>query len=500
MNERHLSDAIVQVAADLLADRTGLVIGETRRDVFRKSLQAAMQTADIADPTVYLSRLACIPAHMDELAGRMVIGETYFYRDPAQLDVIRRDILPSLQAERGSSAPMRIWSAACGTGEEPYTLAIMLHEMGLLPHTWLIGTDISRESLQRARVAHYGRWSLRQSDEAFVAQYFQPAGRQFALREDLRASVEFKYLNLVDGVYPSIASGIGAMDLILCRNVFIYFSRDTVRQVADRLLRSLAPHGWLLLGATDPVLSDLLPCDVVVTASGLAYRQRGAGHSAVERRSAPSAEPSPPDDAPLPQTARQPDTETWPDGAPRPQPASVEPARVTTAAPSASQQVLEAFTARDFPQTVAAARFAVMDGGDQPEVWAAVVRAHINMGERAEAERACAEATSRHALAAELHLLHALLLNEVRQYDAAAAAARRALYADRSMVMGHLVHGAALAGAGRDADAGRAFRFAADALELMPPDAVVPASDGEHAGVLAALARLRLASLREEVA
>jgi chemotaxis protein methyltransferase CheR len=132
-------------------------------------------------------------------------------------------------------------------------------------------------ALKRAERGSYGRRSLRCVSPELTARYFESVGDSFELLPRLRRSVDFRFLNLAGEGWPSLESGVLAMDLILCRNVLMYFDAETVQRVAHRLLASLAPDGWLLIGASDPPLGRLVPCEVVVTTAGLAYRPRPRG-------------------------------------------------------------------------------------------------------------------------------------------------------------------------------------------------------------------------------
>src|SRR5690606_69023 len=136
------------------------------------------------------------------------------------------------------------------------------------------------------RRARYGRWSLRSLADPVIRRYFTQRGAHYFLRPDIRAMVDFGYLNLADGDYPGSAFDIRDMDLVLCRNVLIYLDRATVAEVAKRMLASLSEDGWLFLGASDPPLVDLVPCEVVVTGAGLAYRRPRVDSAPGRRRPA----------------------------------------------------------------------------------------------------------------------------------------------------------------------------------------------------------------------
>jgi chemotaxis protein methyltransferase CheR len=500
-----LPASFVDEVAALVRERTGLVTGPARRAAFERSLLEAMRaTRRAMDPVLYLADLLVTPALMDDLAARCTVGETYFFRDPEQLKLVEQRILPSLAGGPQESRLIRIWSAGCATGEEPYTLAILASRLGLAQRTRILATDISRPALSRARSGHFSRWSLRAMDADSVAAYFAPAQEGWDLRPDFRKSVEFRYLNLVDGSYPSPASGIWGMDLVLCRNVLIYFDRDTVARVAAQLIRSLSADGWLVLGPSDPLIAELVPCEVVATDAGLAYRPCGTPPTPATgaRWLAPAIEPLPTPGDEVPWFG----SESWHAGRAPEAPAPVERAAffVPVAAaeiggPAAEEAAasVERYAVRDYEGAALLAERALAREGGDPGLWALLVRAYANSGKRADAERTCGAALERCPAASELHALQALLLNAARQHEAAVTAARRALYLDRGLAVAHLAHGAALAGLRDAPGARRAFRAAAKLLDALPADAVVPASDGEPAGRLAGLAHVELSLLEQ---
>jgi chemotaxis protein methyltransferase CheR len=254
------------------------------------------------------------------------------------------------------------------------------------------------------------------------------------------------------------------MDLILCRNVLIYFDADTVAAVAHRLLASLSEDGWLFLGASDPPLTDLVPCTVVQTGNGVAYRR--AGHVAPRRK----APPPPPEVAP---------------------PSFVEPA-------PALPDELQADVPDILPPPSAIRGEAVHAPGEREgergddERWALRVRALADEGRLEEAGRLCAGGLDRHRLSGELAILHSLLLAEAGRAGEAAAAARRALYLDRGLVMAHLAQARALARLDDQAGARRSLENARRLLAALPADAIVPASGGERAGHLIGAVRVQL--------
>jgi chemotaxis protein methyltransferase CheR len=475
----------VETVLALVCERTGLSFPPSRRTLAEAGVRRMAERAAVADPLRYRELLVSDPAAMDELVAELTVGETYFFREPEQLAFIRKRVLPELQERRDLAAPMRVWSAGCASGEEAYTLAILLCEAGVRSMR-VLGTDLSRERLARARQARYTRWSLRGLPAELMPRYFRRRGNEFEVTPFLRQPVEFGVLNLAEDAYPSISTGVWGMDLILCRNVLIYLDRDTVAKVARRLVDSLSDTGWLFLGASDPPIGELVACEVVMTGAGLAYRKRPTGRAIMPPAPrAGLAQPAPPQREPA--------------VPPLPRPIPPRPAEPTPPAPAAMEadDAAARYAAGDYAGAAdAAARQTARDPGEVG-AWILRIRALANQGRLAEAGRACAEALERHPRHAELLYLHAVLLCEAARFGDAAAAARRALYLDRSLAVAHLALGTALARIGDRAGARRAMRNAERLLAAMPPQTPVPAADGEPAGRLAEIARVQQRLLME---
>lgn len=191
---------------------------------------------------------------LEQLAAHFAIGETHFFRVEPQVLALRTTVLPDLIARAPSRPRLRIWSAGCSTGEEPYTLAILLREQAsdfAARDVEILGTDLNPDALAAAREASYGEWSFRGTPDGVRRRYFQPDGRRWRLHDAIRDMVTFRQLNLAADVFPAWASSPD-VDLILCRNVTIYFGPDATARLYRRLADTLAPGGWLVLGPSDP--------------------------------------------------------------------------------------------------------------------------------------------------------------------------------------------------------------------------------------------------------
>lgn len=254
--------AFADIAA-LVTGRTGLSFPPARRAFAEAGIWRAMSRARARDAAIYLELLGTDLQTFEILLSEITVGETYFYRDPRQTEFIRSAVLSSL------SSPMRIWSAGCATGEEAYTLAIMLEECGLESSTQIFATDISPAAISTARAGVYGDWSFREIDSTWRARYFARSGKnKWKVAERFRPRIAFEARNLSDS-----ASLEGAFDVVLCRNVLMYLETDVSDRVMSMLTAALREGGWLFTSPSDPIVREGNGIEIVTTPAGLAYRR-----------------------------------------------------------------------------------------------------------------------------------------------------------------------------------------------------------------------------------
>ncbi|GIK67109.1 MAG: protein-glutamate O-methyltransferase [Chloroflexota bacterium] len=254
------TDYLHQVS-DLIAIRTGLNTYEHRRDRLVEILQLHPEAQ--CYPASFLERLWLLPDEhplWQALLAELTIGETYFMRDEAQIVALRDEILPTLIQEkrRQRNFSLHFWSAGCATGEEPYTLAILLTD--LLPDIdrWqiqIIGTDINEAALEIARIGRYREWSLRGTSVSLRQRFFSALEQHeppnhtlpvFEIRPEIKRLVSFQHGNLLgDALFPT------QQDVVLCRNVLMYFTQEQREKMEQRLLHAVREEGWLLLSPAE---------------------------------------------------------------------------------------------------------------------------------------------------------------------------------------------------------------------------------------------------------
>ena len=195
---------------------------------------------------------------LEYIVSEVTIGETYFFRDKNQMRLISEVLLPEIIKRKRTENDMslRIWSAGCSSGEEIYTIGIMLKNALPDIHNWklhLLGTDINTNVIRKAISGRYSEWSMRSISDIDKQDNFTRNDNEYIISDSIRNLAEFTYLNLNEDTYPSIFNNTNSQDLILCRNVLIYFDIDNTKKVMQKLSASLAINGYLILGASDPV-------------------------------------------------------------------------------------------------------------------------------------------------------------------------------------------------------------------------------------------------------
>jgi chemotaxis protein methyltransferase CheR len=261
---------------DLVHGHCGILVREEMKYVMERRLWPRLEALGLADFDGYYRHLRYDPnrrAELESAVEALTTNETYFFREPQQLRAFSRELLPLLHQRNGRERRLRIWSAGCSSGEEPYTVAMLIEASGLFVG-WdveVYGTDISRRVLALARRAEYGTSALRATLPEHVERFFEPVGNQrVRVREEIRAQVSFGQLNLVD---PSSAQLVAPMDLVFCRNVMIYFDPPIRRRVVRLFYEKLRPGGFLLLGHAESLISLSSEFELVHLQDDLVYRR-----------------------------------------------------------------------------------------------------------------------------------------------------------------------------------------------------------------------------------
>jgi chemotaxis protein methyltransferase CheR len=255
------SEASHQIIADLLAARTGQHLTESRRWRVNSALAGIFREHGISN----VDQLVCLlasprtgpesPDLSQDVVEALLNNETYFFRDKPTFDQLPQDIIPELARRRLDSKRLSIWSAGCSTGQEVYSLAMLFAEQKDRWHGWtieLLGTDVSHRAINAARSGLYSQFEVQRGlGVTQMLRHFDETANGWQIGEDPRRIVQFRQHNLL-GPHP----GRQPFDLVLCRNVLLYFERETRSAAFDRLANAVAPDGFLMLGAGETVIGQ----------------------------------------------------------------------------------------------------------------------------------------------------------------------------------------------------------------------------------------------------
>ena len=489
-----LTDAELGRLQVLLHGTAGLVFEGSRRDSLGYCLGERLRATGDPDVAAYLLRVEAPGSpELQPLLDEVTIQETHFFRNPPQARALRQHVLPELVREASARGRrVRIWSAGCSTGDEPYSIAMVLRE--LLPSTagWdlkVIATDISAGALAHAREGTYGPRALRLASPEQLARFFVPVGGgRHRVRPEVRELVEFRHGNLV--LDPPPGDGL---DLVLCRNVTIYFDRDTTRDLVRRLHGSLRDGGYLFLGHSETLwqVSEDFRLVTIGTGEGAAFAYRRLDDRRLddrrlddltERRAVlPDRGPAP--EAPLPGARPEPASARALPVSPQPPGPVGWRGSVGPPVPPGPDAHLASATAPIPRARSAPCRATVAAPG--PDLDA--VRAALAAGRYDDAARLARLLAAHEPLVADGHYLLGRALVESGHDDQALPALRRAVYLAPHAGLAHFLLAGALARCGDPAAAAREYRAAAQTLGRDPDEAAAPELGGRSARELAAL-------------
>lgn len=451
--------------AGRLERASGLAFDTSRREALAAAVAERM--AVVADESVenYLARL-CGTGEIQLLVEELTVPETQFLRNPPQMAALRDRLLPGLTATAAREGrALRIWSAGCATGEEAYSLALLARPLALSAGVpaQIVATDISGRALAAARAGRYAERAVALMSRTDRERCFLPretAKDPYEVRPELREAVEFRGHNLIADPPPFPA---GQADLILCRNVTIYFSRDTTAKLARRFHTALRPGGFLLLGHAETLWQICEDFELARFGDAFVYQRAEAAPPAGGTPAVGKPEPRKPRRATRPAPGRSGE-------APRPN------RRATAAAPGRERE----------PATAPA------PPADEE------VRRAVRAADHGRAAELATRLAEEHPLQPEHHYLHGLALANLGRDFEAVVSLRRAVYLDPAHGLANFLLGGALERLGENRAAARCYRAAATSLAAEPPQRPVAELGGRRTSELVQLCRI--SAVRAEAA
>lgn len=250
-----LSDELFYKFVKLIYRKTGLFYEYNKKYFVQKRIEKRAKFIEVETLSEYFIMLKYSEdtSEFDKLINELTVNETYFFRDFPQLQNFAEDVLPIVVKEKGLNKKIKIWCAACSTGEEPYTLSIILNEMIEKPEEWeiqILASDINTEVLKSARIGLYESRSIRDVPPEYLEKYFTKRNDKFLINLNVRKSISFKNINLMD---EADMNKINGCDFIFCRNCLIYFDDESRRSVLSSFYESLNSGGFMFLGHSESV-------------------------------------------------------------------------------------------------------------------------------------------------------------------------------------------------------------------------------------------------------
>ncbi|MGB5103972.1 MAG: CheR family methyltransferase, partial [Steroidobacteraceae bacterium] len=402
-------------------------------------------------PTALLTR-----KEVEILASHLTVGETYFLRGRQLFEALEGQVLPELLRHRGAERRLRIWSAGCCTGEEPYSIAMLLDRLILDYGDWnvtLLATDINPRFLRKAAAGVYGEWSFRDTP-AWIRGYFERSrDKRSTLQPRIRSRVAYSYLNLADDAYPSLVTNTNAMDVIFCRNVLMYFTAERAEKVIEKFHRSLVDGGWLIVSPAEVSHTLFSSFTAVEFPGGMLYRKlAGAAQPAL--------------------AAERPDS-------------FFSPSSDVLNPEAIPQRSSEALAVREKPLVEARSSGRASTAASESAMLCRAARDCANRGKLAEGLEWCEKAIAAEQLDPACHYLLATIRQERGEAEAAAEAFKRVLYLAPDFALAHFALGNLRLAQGRRQEADRHFANALAALRGRPRDGLLAESEGLTAGRLA---------------
>ena len=470
-----------------ILDRIGLDFPEDKRHLLTRGLAEVLDAtgnANLDQLYLMLQGRSATSTLWDQVVSVLTVGETYFFRNTSHWEALRQQILPQIMAHREhSSRRIRIWCAGCSTGEEPYSVAMLLHETIPNLASWnilILATDLNREALRKAQLGQYGSWSFRGVDKRRQDTYFQLADRFYAIDEQIKRMVTFNYLNLVSDPYPSLTNNTNAMDIILCRNVTIYFTPQVTLSVVGRFHEALTDGGWLIPGPSEP--------NMVFYGD---FETRNFPGTVVYQKARPAAaRPAKSFKVVAPVLPQVPAfvTETF---AAAPRPASA-PAKLADPFDAALQLIqdgqLDEALVKLYEKLDHDAAFV--------PTYYTLGKIYANKGNLEEAQAWCEKAIQKDKLHAAPYYTLSLVYQEHGLTDQAIDVLKRAIYLDREFVLAHHNLAQLYQQRGDTLNAQRSLHNVLRLLDNQPRDQLIPEGDGLMVGRLRELVESALGSYK----
>lgn len=488
-----ISRDLLSLLSGFIAKRAGLYFSENRWREFERGIVAASREFGFDNPEQFgqwLLHAELTGSQIETLAGYLTVGETYFFRDTRLFEILEQTIIPELIAKRFKDKYLRIWSAGCSTGEEPYSIAILLNRFPGL-RDWnvtILATDINPRSLQKALNGVYTEWSFRGTPEWVKKGYFKKRDDGlFEIRRDMRKAVTFSVLNLAEDSYPSVMSNTNAMDIIICRNVLMYLTEDAGYRVTMRLGRSLVDQGWLIVSPSETSRLHSAVFDSVNFVDATLYRKDSIRHREAEIPYYPEAVSGPLFMPGVPDAAKEPAASV--EVSEEISPLQPQPLEASRDLKAYYEKALRLFEYGRYAESVAMLEDMLsfssgVEAFELRDQLSLLIRSYANQGRLEDALNWCGRAIASDKMNPHFYFLRATVLQEQNLIEQAVSDLNRALYLSPDFLPAHFTLGNIMLRQGNAEKSKKYFENALEFLSVYPPDKPIEECGGITAGRL----------------
>lgn len=484
-----ISDNLISRLSEFVNSRTGLHFPREKWRDLKRNINAAAPDLGFDDTTACIewllsSRLT--QEQKDTLVGHLTIGETFFFRDKFIFQTLKERILPAwLGSHEGRKKAITFWSAACCTGEEPYSIGMLIDQMPAF-RGWnvrIIATDINAQFLQKARKGVYTRWSFRDTPDEILTKYFKKMGKnRFEISPGIREMVSYSRYNLAKKDYPAELDEQGKVDIIFCRNVLMYLSPDMREKVLRRLTNALNKGGWLIVSPSETSFVQVPGLNPVRFPGAILHR-KGPPRRADKEKAADF-----PPRRTITRLATRPITPVYQgktSGRKTTSPLPALPKKEKRKEERDLYQEALALYEKGRYEEVAEKLNRLLSDGKMannvllvPEQMALLAKAYANMGKLDEARKWCEQAIQAEKLHPDYYYLLATIYQEQGLVEEPIKSLRHAIYLDPDLVMAYYLLGHVMRQQGKPGPSKKYFTNALDLLSSMEQGEIVPHSDG----------------------
>jgi chemotaxis protein methyltransferase CheR len=478
-----LPEITLMQLSEFITDNLALNFPKERWNDLERNIVAASNEFGFKDAEKFINHILSTPldrTNIEILTAHLTNNETFFWREHASFEILEQVIIPELIQKRQKEKIIRIWSAGCSTGEEPYSIAIALDRVIPDIKDWnitILATDINPRVLNKAVSCEYTHWSFRGTPQWLKDKYFiETKDKKFGIIPKIKKMVKFDYLNLAEDVYPSTLNNTNAMDIIFCRNVLMYFTQNRFKQVVHSLYNSLKQESYLVVSASELSAQNFSGFKAINYPGAIIYQKTSKKSKHTNNVPVIKEEPKPI----IFQFPIQPITTIVKEELPVTKVIDVNKTEIEILIKikSTYEDALLLYTQGNYSEVIGKLK----NVAKTIDELILLIRAYANRGSISDALETCEKAISANKLEPRLHYLYATILQESNKLQEAVDSLKRAIFLDSDFVLSYYSLGNIYHRMGKNKNARKYYEIVLLILNKCNQEEILPESEGLTAG------------------